>query len=89
MRYFIKAWFSFTQKIAYVIAASDCCSYKNSAIVRFRIKKPCYPGRGRGCSPIWPTWGHPTGKGMVLAPSALNRVYNFKQVCPNQGLDPS
>ena len=26
---------------------------------------------------------------MVFEPSALNRVYNFKQVCPNQGLEPS
>ena len=24
---------------------------------------------------------------MVFEPSVLNRVYNFKQVCPNQGLE--
>ena len=25
---------------------------------------------------------------MVFGPSALNRVYNFKRVCPNPGLNP-
>ena len=36
-----------------------------------------------GYSPIWPI----RGRVMVFGPSALNRVYSFKRVCPNQGLD--
>lgn len=27
--------------------------------------------------------------GYGFDPSALNRVYNFKRICPDQGLDPS
>ena len=42
---------------------------------------------GKGHSFMLLMWGRATGKGMVSCLSALNRVNDFRQVCPNQGLN--
>ena len=42
---------------------------------------------GGGYSLMWPIQGRATGQGMVFGLSALNRVYNFRRVCPKQGLN--
>ena len=43
-------------------------------------------GGGGDDSLIWPIRGRVTGQGMAFGLSALNRVYNFMQTCPRQGL---
>ena len=35
---------------------------------------------------MWPVRGHAAGQGMVFDISVLNRVYNFMQICPKQGM---
>ena len=59
--------------------------------VDFRTSRPADLGEGGwGYSLIWPIWRRAAGQGMVFAQSehsALNRVYNFMQVCSKQGLN--
>ena len=47
-------------------------------------------GGGEGVwvhSLMWPTRARDAGRGMGFGLSALNRVYNFRQVCPKYGLN--
>ena len=41
---------------------------------------------GGGRSLIWPIWRCAAERGMVFDLSVLNRVYNFVQVSPKQGM---
>ena len=45
------------------------------------------PPPPRGYSPVKAILGRAAGYGMVFGPSALNKVYNFKRVCPGPILD--
>ena len=46
-------------------------------------------GGGRGHSLMWPIRGRAAEQGIVLNPSSLIRVYNFRRVCPKQGMNVS